>query len=59
MDKWIDSLTEQQKRALAHQSKIPGFLTCPIKKLTQWLKESKATAKIYAEHYGKKTRLPK
>ena len=51
MEAWIDSLTEPQKRALAHQSGIAGFMGYPIDKLTTRLKESEETNRIYEETY--------
>ena len=52
MEKWIDSLTEPQQRALAHQSGIKGFMDLPIEKLVISLKESKEAKGIYDRAYA-------
>lgn len=47
MNEWIDTLTEQQQRALASQSGIPGWSACPLDKLVDALKASNNTQRIY------------
>ena len=55
MDKWIDSLSEQQMRALASQCRIDNPLTDPIAVIDQKLRKSEKAANIYDEHYGQPT----
>lgn len=51
---WLDTLTEQQIRALAHQVGVGGVLTYPYPELRERLRERKTfkkVKKVYEEHY--------
>ena len=52
MSEWIDSLTDPQVRALAHQSGVSGSMTFPAEKLRGKLRDSVVVAAIYEEQYG-------
>lgn len=54
---WLDTLTEPQIRALAHQIGVAGILTYPYPKLREYLRERKRfnkVRKVYNEHYDQK-----
>ena len=49
---WLTSLTTQQVRAFAFQSKVEGWRTNEADKLREQLLSNKTGKALFREHYG-------